>query len=91
MQLIDLDQTIFVPIVDETKGGVTYEIQMTVAEFFDKFCNGFAPEVVEAIPVKWLEGLMNILAAGDANGQGQALLLSHIIKGWREEREAQDG
>ena len=54
MQLIDLDQTIFVPIVDETKGGVTYEIQMTVAEFFDKFCKGFAPEVVEAVPVEWI-------------------------------------
>ena len=34
--LIDLDQTIFIPIVDESKGGVKYELQMTVGEMFDK-------------------------------------------------------
>lgn len=54
MRLIDLDQTVFVPIVDESKGGVSYEMQMTIAEFFDKFLNGFRPEVVDAVPVEWL-------------------------------------
>lgn len=53
-RLIDLDQTVFVPIVDESKGGVSYEMQMSLAEFFDKFLDGFKPEVVDAIPVKWL-------------------------------------
>lgn len=27
MRLIDLDQTVFVPIVDESKGGVSYEMR----------------------------------------------------------------
>lgn len=30
MKLVDLDQTIFVPVVDETHGGVTVEMKMTV-------------------------------------------------------------
>jgi hypothetical protein len=55
VKLVDLNQTIFIPIVDESKGGVTYEMKMSVGEFFWKFCKGFEPEVVEAIPVKWLK------------------------------------
>lgn len=55
MRLIDLDQTIFVPIVDETHDNASYEMQMTVGEFFDKFCEGFKPEVIDAVPVEWLE------------------------------------
>ena len=54
MRLIDHDQTIFVPVVDESKGGVSYEMQMTVGEMFEKFLDGFKPEVVDAIPVEWL-------------------------------------
>lgn len=53
--MIDLDQTIFVPIIDESKGGVKYEVEMTVAEMFDKFFEGVQPEIVDAIPVKWLK------------------------------------
>jgi hypothetical protein len=55
MKLVDINQTIFIPIVDESKGGVEYEMQMTVGEFFAKCCQGFEPEVVEAIPVEWLQ------------------------------------
>ena len=55
MKLVDLNQTIFIPIVDESKGGVEYEMKMSVGEFFAKCCAGFEPEVVEAIPVAWLE------------------------------------
>ena len=54
MKLVDLDQKIFVPVVDETYGGVTVEMKMTIGGFFGKFCEGFEPEVVEAIPVAWL-------------------------------------
>lgn len=54
MRLIDLDQPIFVPIIDESKGGVSYEIRMTVEELFQKFFDGNVPEVVDAIPVEWL-------------------------------------
>ena len=54
MKLVDLEQQIFVPVVDETHGGVTVEMKMTVGEFFEKCCQGFEPEVVEAIPVEWI-------------------------------------
>lgn len=31
-----------------------YEVQMTIAEVFDKFFDGMQPQVVDAIPVEWL-------------------------------------
>jgi len=46
-RMVDLDQSVFVPIVDETKGGMVYEMQMTLGEFFEKFLPDFTPEVVE--------------------------------------------
>ena len=54
MRMIDLDQKIIVPIIDE-KIGTSYEMEMTVAEMFDKFCEGLQPEVTEAVPVEWLK------------------------------------
>lgn len=59
MKVVDLEQQIFVPVVDESKGGVTYEMKMNVGDFFAKCCKGFEPEVVEAIPVKWLREKTN--------------------------------
>ena len=50
MRLIDLDQKIIVPIVDEM-AEPSYEVQMTVGEFFDRFLEGNKPEIVEAVPV----------------------------------------
>lgn len=81
MRLIDLDQTIFVPIVDESKGGVEYEMEMTVGEFFEKFFDGCCPETVDAIPVEWINNhiLTNLdIIAGD----------SFIVRMWRKEQEA---
>jgi hypothetical protein len=34
-------------VVDESKGGVTVEMKMTVGEFFGKFCQGFEPEIID--------------------------------------------
>jgi hypothetical protein len=51
MKLTDLEQNIIVPIVDETKGGMTYEVQMTLSEFFSKALPDFTPEIVDAAPV----------------------------------------
>lgn len=48
MRLIDADQKIFVPIEDE-QIGVSYEMEMTIMEFFDKFFDGFQPTVIEKI------------------------------------------
>lgn len=83
MKLVDIDQAIFVPVMDETHGGATYEMKMTVREFFEKCCAGFAPEVVEAIPVEWIRK------------QEKEPLLQHGVHGllflWDKEQEAQDG
>lgn len=57
MRLIDLDQTIVVPVEDDELG-VTCEMQMTVAEMFDRFLDGFEPEIVDAIPVEWIKEKM---------------------------------
>ena len=48
MRLIDADQKIFVPIEDE-QIGASYEMEMTIMEFFDKFFDGFQPTVIEKI------------------------------------------
>lgn len=89
MRLIDLDQTIFVHIVDESKGGVEYEMEMTIGEMFDKFLDGFQPEIVSAIPVEWMCGLMDaFVTTGDTNMQEYALLLTNIIEAWQKEQKA---
>ena len=82
MKLVDLDQTIFVPVVDETHGGVTVEMGMTVGEFFAKCCQGFAPEVVEAIPVGWLKEKTR---HPDNHTQGSA---KWMLGCWKREQEA---
>lgn len=46
-RMVDLGQIVFVPIEDETKGGITYEMQMTLGEFLDKFLPDFTPRVIE--------------------------------------------
>jgi hypothetical protein len=48
MKLIDADQKIFVPIEDE-QIGASYEMEMTIMEFFGKFFDGFQPTVIEKI------------------------------------------
>ena len=90
MRLIDLEQTIFVPVVDETHGGVMVEMQMTVGEFFGKFCEGFEPENVEAIPVEWLKA-QEIPYTGDASDIGKSAkngTIKNLIRKWQKEQEA---
>lgn len=77
-RLIDLDQTIVVPINDETMGA-SYEMQMSLEEFFDQFFEGFMPDIVEAVPVTWLKDLEmdNDGKLGKAAGR--------ILKAWMKE------
>lgn len=85
MRLIDLDQTIFVPIIDESKGGVKYEVQMTIAEVFDKFFDGVQPEIFDAIPVEWLEEQRDKLCeAWDEEWHE----INGLIEQWLEEQGA---
>ena len=82
MNLVDLEQKVFIPIVDESKGGVTYEVQMSIAEVFEKFFGGNTPQIVEAVPVEWLrqeamkdDGLINSVIRG-------------LLAKWRQKQEA---
>ena len=80
MKLVDLEQQIFVPVVDETHGGVTVEMGMTVGEFFERCCQGFEPEVVEAIPVNWISAYMN-----QAYGRVRAEIIREMLDAWMEQ------
>ena len=80
MKLVDLEQQIFVPVVDEIHGGMTVEMQMTVGEFFTRCCKGFEPEVVEAIPVNWISAYMN-----QAYGRVRAEIIREMLDAWMEQ------
>lgn len=88
MRLIDLDQTIFVPIVDESKGGVEYEVEMTIGEMFDKFLDGFQPEIVDAIPVEWLGEKIKEHTDGEGWQDYLANSFGLCIEEWQKEQEA---
>lgn len=79
MKLTSLDQTIIITIVDETHGGMEYEVQMTVGEFFEKCCAGFAPEAVEAIPVEWLREF-DLYYAGISGGTPY---MNALLEAWK--------
>ncbi len=81
MKLIDLEQQIFVPITDEALG-TSYEVQMTVGEFFAKFFEGFQPETVEAVPVEWLKEKTQ---HSDSYKRGSA---KWMLGCWKREQEA---
>lgn len=55
-KLVSLNQVIVVPINDEIKG-TSYEMQMTLEEFFNKFFDGFMPDIVDAVPMEWLKNM----------------------------------
>jgi hypothetical protein len=88
VRLVDLDQTIFVPVVDETHGGVTVEMKMSVGEFFGKFCQGFEPEVVEAVPVEWLWAAQNKMLKSPRYNFEQCAVVGQLIRAWQKEQEA---
>ena len=83
MRLIDLDQTIFIPLMDEAEG-TTYEVQMTLGEFLDKFLEGFQPETVDAIPMWWItEKFLDVLNKDKELSKAVRL----VRKAWQEEQE----
>ena len=80
MKLVDLEQTIFIPVVDETNGGVTVEMKMTVGEFFRKCCAGFEPQIIEAIPINWISAYMN-----KSYGRVRAEIIREMLDAWMEQ------
>lgn len=87
-RLIDLNQTVFVPVVDESKGGVEYEIQMTLAEFFKKCLPDFEPEIVDAIPTEWLRKKMN--EADDDGAWEDVDTISWLIQSWQSKQLSEE-
>ena len=86
MRLIDLDQQIIVPICDEEKG-MTYETSMTIAEMFDKFLDGFQPEIVDAVPVEWIKNRLDAMLQGTASA-GSCFAVMLLLADWQREQEA---
>ena len=80
-KLVNLNQVIVVPINDEVEG-TSYEMQMTLEEFFNKFFEGFMPDIVDAVPMEWLEKM----EAGDDGKLGKAA--GRVRKAWKKAGEA---
>lgn len=85
MKLVDLDEVMFVPVEDEMHGGMVVEMKMTVGEFFRKFCQGFEPETIDAIPVEWLKQKTK---HPDNYTRSSA---KWVLGCWKREQEVQDG
>lgn len=84
MRLTDLDQTIFIPLVDEAEG-TTYEVQMTLGEFLYKFLDEFQPKVVDAIPVEWLRQQYH-----DSPTSAWANKCRFVLTEWRDWQKEQE-
>ena len=82
MKLCDLDQRVIVPVVDETRGGIQYEMQMSIGELLGKALEDFKPEIVEAVPVAWFDE--QIAKAPDSLW---ASCVRGVMKVWQKERE----
>lgn len=84
-RLTDIDQKVIVTICDETKGGMLYEIQLSISELLEKSLSDFTPQVVDAIPVEWL--------IDRANDPERAPLYRRyaqmLYEEWQKEQEAQ--
>lgn len=86
-RLTDIDQKVFVTICDETRGGMLYEIQLSIGELLEKSLSDFTPQVVDAIPVVWLREF-DLYYAGISGGTPY---MNELVKAWQHEQEAQDG
>jgi hypothetical protein len=75
-------------VVDETHDGVTVEMKMTVGEFFARCCQGFEPEVVEAVPVEWLWAAQYKMLKSPRYNFEQCAVVGQLIRAWQKEQEA---
>ena len=80
-KLVSLEQIVVVPVNDEVQG-TSYEMQMTLEEFFNKFFEGFMPDIVDAVPMVWLEKM----EAEDDGKLGKAA--GRVRKAWKKAGEA---
>ena len=84
MKLSDLDQRVIVPVVDGSRGGMRYEIQISIGELLKRTLEDFEPAVVDAIPMGWItEKYLDILNKDKELSKAAWL----VRKAWIEEQE----
>ncbi len=87
MKLIDLDQRVIVPVVDESRGGMRYEMEMSIGELLGKALEDLEPAVVDAVPVGWLKQSRDKLRTMGEYQQGCADAIEFVLRLWRKEQE----
>ena len=86
MKLIDPGQRVIVPVVDETRGGMRYEMEMSLGELLGKALEDFEPEIVEALPVKWLKSKRKE-ALREGMRPDEAKAIEIVLWMWQKEQE----
>lgn len=84
MKTINIDQIINVPIRDE-QIGASYDMEMTVSEFFEKFCREFKPEITESIPLDWFAWQIKYAKKEDFSDALKSLIF--VKKSWEETKD----
>jgi hypothetical protein len=87
MKLTDLEQRVIVPITDQTRGGIQYEVEISLEELLKGTLEDFEPAVVEAMPVEWLRKQMALCHENSAMYQTVNTLL-HL---WQKEQGTHPG
>ena len=82
MKLADLEQRVIVPITDQTKGGIQYEVEISIEELLKGSLEDFEPILVDAIPVAWLRDKTQ---HPDSYTRGSA---KWMLGCWKREQEA---
>ena len=85
MKVINLDAKIIVPIVDESRDGMTYEAQMSLAEFFENFGIDVSELTFDAVPEMWLKAMA-------LNGPDKMRVSAQrVLNAWRPRNEQETG
>ncbi len=90
MKLADLEQRVIVPITDQTKGGIQYEVEISIEELLKGSLDDFEPILVDAIPVEWLKAQESSYT-GDVSDIGKSVgngTIKNLIRKWQKEQEA---
>lgn len=83
MKLVNLEQRVIVPITDQTKGGIQYEVEISIEELLKGSLEDFEPVLVDAIPVEWLKEF-DLYYAGISGGSPY---MKALIEAWQKEQE----
>lgn len=88
MKLTDLEQRLIVPITDQTRGGIQYEVEISLEELLKGTLEDFEPEIVEAVPVEWLWAAQNKMLKSQRYNFEQCAVVGQLIRAWQKEQGA---